>query len=327
MQVRNDSNEGTTHDIERYCAFQQNSFQEAEAANDPSVGYLARAREARMSLLDSIDKSITLIHLLTNSQWGPDIAQFLSCRQSVPTRDKLTSWGDRTIASNTIEASIKRTSDNIQSDLSAFRSHKDLLDSLRRAKYLFDLRCTADGIVAVVELLPTVQQSSHTISTATLILSDVDRPIVRSSPLLKTLRDRAYELVIDVEGSGFQESIMNSSELAELPVPEELLRYRTAALDYVIISKMQDDLESSPALKGGWVLTHSSRCIDSLSISIVGPEGLEIFIKLTKSNNTPSVQRYRRFLRQLYLDECSTQQRSPKSLVSRLIEYILEIRL
>jgi hypothetical protein len=326
VTVRNDSDEGTTHDIERYCAFQQNSFQEAEASNEPSVGYLAKAREARMSLLDSVDKSITIIHLLTNNRWGPEVAQFLSCRQSVPARDKLNAWGDRAVASDTKDASFKRMVDSVQSNVRAFRSHANLLNSLRELKYIFELRCTEDGVVAIIELLPTLQRSLNIASAATLSLSDVERPIIKTIPLLKTLSDRGYELVIERDSSQNDESSINSIDATKLPVLEELSRYRTIALDYVIISKILDELESSTTSLSGWVLTHSSRCIDSLSLSLVGPGGMEISIRLSNSCKNPTSDTYRRFARQIYLESCCAQPTHPKSMVSRLIEYILESR-
>lgn len=51
-----DTGEALSHDVERYCAFRQDLYLENEARKDESVGSLQKAREARLKVLDSIDK-------------------------------------------------------------------------------------------------------------------------------------------------------------------------------------------------------------------------------------------------------------------------------
>ena len=56
VSVSNLNDEAINHDVERYCAYRQDAFHEQEALDVPSVGYLTKAREARVKILDSIDK-------------------------------------------------------------------------------------------------------------------------------------------------------------------------------------------------------------------------------------------------------------------------------
>lgn len=58
VSVSLSTDEAITHDVERYCAFRQDAFHEAEAQRDPAVEYLAKARDSRVKLLDSIDKYV-----------------------------------------------------------------------------------------------------------------------------------------------------------------------------------------------------------------------------------------------------------------------------
>jgi hypothetical protein len=51
-----ESKEAVTHDIQRYCAYRQDTFHEQESATNPSLSQLMKARDSKMKILDSIDK-------------------------------------------------------------------------------------------------------------------------------------------------------------------------------------------------------------------------------------------------------------------------------
>jgi len=277
-----------------------------------------------MALLDSVDKAITIIHLLTNNQWGPDVAQFLSCRQGVPTRDKLRTWGDRTIVSDVSQLSMKRLTQSIHADLETFHSHKSLLSSLRESKYLFQIRCTEDGIAAVIELLPSLHRAVDNVFIATLVLSTVGRPMVKLHPLLRTLVDKKYELIVELDG-GLEESqsIQNLPQTENESVTDELFRCRQAALDYVVLTSVHDEIGENRNLKNGWVVTHSSRSIDALSIVLVRSGGHEISLSLSRPRNAIAANPFTKYLRHKFLEHCSSTNPSGHGLLSSFLDYVI----
>lgn len=277
-----------------------------------------------MAILDSVDKAITVIHLLTNNQWGSDVAQFLSCRQGVATRDKLRAWGDRMIVSDITRLSMKRLTKSIQTDLETFYSHKSLVDSLRELKYLFEIRCTTDGVVAIIDLLPSLNRAVDSTLIATILLSTIDRPIVKLHPFLKILVDKQYELVVQVGDSVESLNDMAQPISEEESALDELMRCRRAALDYAIISSMHDEIRDANSIRHGWVVVNTSRSIDSLSIVVMTSSGSEIRLSLSRPGSPRSTDPHTRYLRHQFLERCCSTKASSVGLLSRFLDYLIQ---
>ena len=56
VTVSLENDESITHDVERYCGFRQDAFHESESMNDPSVAFLQQAQDAKLKLLESLDR-------------------------------------------------------------------------------------------------------------------------------------------------------------------------------------------------------------------------------------------------------------------------------
>jgi hypothetical protein len=59
LSVSVESEDAIAHDVERYCAFRQDAYHEAEKSRDATLTHLQRARDARLKLLDGIDKYVS----------------------------------------------------------------------------------------------------------------------------------------------------------------------------------------------------------------------------------------------------------------------------
>ena len=58
LKVSLQSGEAVSHDVERFCAFRQDAFHESEKCGEASLVHLRKAQDARLKLLDGIDKYV-----------------------------------------------------------------------------------------------------------------------------------------------------------------------------------------------------------------------------------------------------------------------------
>ncbi len=286
------------------------------------MGYLAQARLARLSLLDSVDKAITIIHLLTNNHWGIERTQFLSCRQGVPSRDKLTSWGDRSKANHISEMSLGVVRDMITSNLSACQIQIDLLASMRSMNYLYELRCTEDGIVARIALLPASNKMFGELYAADLLLSQGTRPPIVVHPIIRRLVDKEQGLVVRINGVSADLEDDELRQVEQESVLDELFRCRVASLDYAIMNAVHEEVSGDRHLPVGWVVTQTSRSIQSLPLILVGPGGHEVYLGIGEVR-PHSRNIYSRHLRHTYLDHMATSKDSRVPLLRGLLDQLM----
>jgi len=276
-----------------------------------------KAREARVRLLDSIDKAITIVHLLTNTQWGSETARFLSCSQSLPLRDKRPSLGDRNVA-KVLDKSCREALDILDRDRKRFGTYKELIQSLRSENFITEMRYIEGNISIVVELMPTLNPALSNSHVSTCILTIYEEsPKIVFHPVVRTLVDTGAMLVVCFNEGSVTVQTSNSESFSG--VVEEVHAGRMAVLDYMIVAQIQKEVESNK-LPDGWVCTEVSKHPSKFSISLVGPTGDEIQIAL--GSRAQDIPEHTMTLRSVFVDMCSLP-RSDVILVQEFFETLI----
>lgn len=202
-----------------------------------------------------------MVHLLTNTDWGVGVApaRFLSSRQSIPSRDRLASVGDKRIADGFMMEihSIRR---EVGLQQGSIQRMKNLVLSLRSSGVLVEMKLLDGGIKPVIDLL-----SSSVVSAPKFLcyLNTVrGEPTIEFDPSMKYIVNQRFSLNINSPRENVTDSRKSES------VQDEILRANICALDFAILCRLQEETSSSIASEHKRLnRTSISKHMESLSVS------------------------------------------------------------
>jgi hypothetical protein len=293
----------------------------------PSIGHLEKAKLARVKILDSLDKyvaparpsspnssrAITVVHLLTNSQWGEGVppTRFLSCRQSVPARDRASVVGDISVFTGALSETAS-TSRSIASIKIKTSRMNNILQALREAKFLTRVHCGDSGLEIQVELVPSTNPMVGQSGLSTCRLSVNKEPITLTlHPLLRRLVSTRANLRVTIsrttenmdtcEGSG------SNSAVTEYIV-SRVVSAQAVALDYLVLQRLHEEADKGKAPLG-WVITKQTKQSESFRLSAVkmkAGDAVYVTVELVSKDDqvTPRHSRAEMMLKQAYVDAC-----------------------
>ena len=187
-------------------------------------------------------RAITIVHLLTNTNWGAgQPIRFLSCRQSIPQRDRVSAVGDASMVS-AIRSEIGRTRKSISNILLRHQRTKHFIESLRDSKCIIEMRRTGSGISPCVNLLPTVSVSS-VCSIASVSFID-DTPTLETDPFLQFFIRNKLELNFSI-GKLPSPKDLNPMDVSEAGPQDIVARAQMSALDLAVIRGLQNENPTS----------------------------------------------------------------------------------
>ncbi len=220
-----------------------------------------------------VSRAITVVHLLTNSQWGEGIppTKFLSCRQSAPARDKSATVGDSSVSKLT-QQEIQQVRNRIRIESARNSCACDLVESLNAAKFLSMVDCNENGPRIIVDLVPSLNPDGVGSGIAVCSISIRNIPVmVLYHPLLQDLVRHNSRLVILINN----DTVLNSQTSRDpvistgtQDVIRELSFAQEVALDYMIIDRLHHEVESG-SKSGNWTIVNRSRYTSDLEISAV----------------------------------------------------------
>lgn len=265
-------------------------------------------------------RAITLVHLLTNKDWGPGIPQmrFLSCRQSHPMRDKLTEVGDSSVAGEAM-IEIGSVREQLSSMFRSAEALKKLLERLRARKFVFAMKCSDEKVVASIELVPASNPHAKR-SVCTLTISG-GSPSLILSPTMRRFVSGGFYLQVRT-GSVSPSSAITPPILDS--IEDELTQAQSSAVDYAIIEILQNEQSASQHL--GWIRTYASKHNDNFSVTFatLAVNPLEITVGLFPSalRVTEEFAGITKALRAAYLEWCGTKTDTDPHLSQHLFSFI-----
>jgi hypothetical protein len=145
---------------------------------------------------------------------------------------------------------------------------RDLIGWIRSSKFIIEMKCDIGSVKPIVKLLPFVSDASMKFNCSLSFFCG--NPVVEFDPIIKYLVDQRHSLRI----SSSKPHTIPAKRSATSSVEEELLRARICALDFSLVSSLQDDLSAS--IRSGNIRmyrTNVSKYRDSFSVSFLKVSG------------------------------------------------------
>ena len=262
------------------------------------------------------------MHLLTNTDWGPGTVptRFLSCRQSVPIRERQSTVGDRGVVEY-LQSEVSSITQILSMENSTFSLFKRLLSELKAERYLVEMKAFDNRVIPSLQLLPTINphvgQSVCTLSVAG------GNPRLDLNPTLRSLVDGGFVLAVRVNSNAVAKPITKRTYDS---VPAELALAQRCAIDYAIVEKLQNDMPGHQ-LGSEWVKTAISKHAGNFSVTFArlgrDAHAVEITVGMFPETLTADAESVAvsRELRQWFLEWCSTAHRE-FNLIDRMLQSI-----
>lgn len=243
-------------------------------------------------------RAITIIHLLTNREWGEGVPKmkFLSCRQSIPARQRTQAVGNKDIIDMILDG-CSCSREALNSSFSAMQRLRQIKHSLVLEKKVADVRFLEDSVALVVQLIPSVNSSSQGVTgTVRLVGSE---PQLSLPPRLSKLTNHKYRIQIVMNGD------MNNCDRKIEPcasIMEEIENAQLSAIDFSIV----DILQNENLQLSNWNRVSVSKFEDIFSVSyaLIQPPFTEVTITL-RPNARESETAVK--LREAFLGMCASR--------------------
>ena len=248
----------------------------------------------------------------------------MSCRQSVPARDRVTAVGDRGSASQ-LRSEIIRCTSLIQDDTERNSRVSALITWMRQHKISFEMRVIGNRIVPMIDLVPTV--SPRIPRSVCAVSLDGMEPKLDLDPLLRDLLNKGSSLTVyldsalpsprtDINGQGFS------------TVEEDIQNAQRCALDIAVVRKLQDEPVPSVPGTSRWIRIAISKHTSNFSASflLISEEQLRP-LYVTVAVAAPTMNHSQvicQNLRTRVLDECISGSNSELPLSRYLIDEVIQ---
>ena len=135
-------------EIEQYCALKQDEANERAKINDNSVELMHKSAELKGQIVTQLDKAVTILQLLTQTQWGNDRIKFLNLRPATAQKDPPHNIDVVPIVESLV-AQVKASADN---SFRAFQQSSNFATVLADLKTRWPLEESSNQVT--VDLLP-----------------------------------------------------------------------------------------------------------------------------------------------------------------------------